>query len=193
MLRLVRYLSDHPIQYVTLYAFSTENWGRPEEEVQGLFALLARFVDRYLAYMHGKDLRLVHVGRLEQVPERIQETIRRAVELTKDNTRMTLNFAFNYGGRAEIVDAVRRIVADGVRREDIDEGTVEKYLYTVGSPPVDLLIRTGGEARLSNFLIWQTAYSEYYLSDVLWPDFGKKDVEKALLWYSQRNRRFGAL
>ena len=106
---------------------------------------------------------------------------------------MTLNVAFNYGGRAEIVDAVRRIVTDGVPAQDIDEPTFEKYLYTAGSPPVDLLIRTGGEVRFSNFLIWQTAYSEYYLTDVLWPDFGKKDIEKALLSYSQRKRRFGAL
>jgi undecaprenyl diphosphate synthase len=190
---MVRYLSEHPIQYVTLYAFSTENWGRPEEEVSGLFSLLARFIDRHLAYLHEQNIRLVHVGRLHQVPTRLQESIGRAVELTKNNSRMTLNVAFNYGGRAEIVDAVRRIVAEGLRPEDIDEPMFEKYLYTAGSPPVDLLIRTGGEVRLSNFLIWQTAYSEYYLTDVLWPDFGKADIEKALLSYSQRKRRFGAL
>jgi undecaprenyl diphosphate synthase len=193
MLRMVKYLSDHPIQYVTLYAFSTENWGRPEEEVRGLFALLARFIDRYLAYLHEQNIRLIHLGRLDQVPDRIKDSIGRAVDLTRNNSRMTLNIAFNYGGRAEIVDAVRRIVADGLRPEEIDEPRFEKYLYTAGAPPVDLLIRTGGEVRLSNFLIWQTAYSEYYLTDVLWPDFGRKDIEKALLSYSQRKRRFGAL
>jgi undecaprenyl diphosphate synthase len=193
MLRMVKYLSDHPIRYVTLYAFSTENWGRPEEEVRGLFSLLVRFIDRYLSYLHEQNIRLIHLGRLAQVPERLKDSIRRAVDLTRNNSRMTLNIAFNYGGRAEIVDAVRRIVADGLRPDGIDEALFETYLYTAGSPPVDLLIRTGGEVRLSNFLIWQTAYSEYYLTDVLWPDFGKKDIEKALLSFSQRKRRFGAL
>ncbi len=193
MLRMVKYLNEHPIEYVTLYGFSTENWGRPKEEVHGLFDLLARFIDKYLAYINEQNIKLCHLGRLEQLPDRLKESIIRAVDLTRNNSRMTLNVAFNYGGRAEIVDAVRKIVEDGVRPEDIDEATFEKYLYTAGLPSVDLLIRTGDEVRFSNFLIWQTAYSEYYLTDVLWPDFGKEDVEKALVSYSQRKRRFGAL
>jgi len=193
MLRMVDYLSEYPIKYLTLYGFSTENWGRPKAEVNGLFALLSRFIDKHLQYIDEKDIKLRHLGRLHELLERLQNSIKRAVETTKDNGGMTLNVAFNYGGRAEIIDAARRLVTEGVAPEDIDEDLFEKYLYTAGVPPVDLLIRTGDEVRFSNFLIWQTAYSEYYLTDVLWPAFGKKDIENALLSYSQRKRRFGAL
>ena len=193
MLRMVEYLSEYPIKYVTVYGFSTENWGRPKAEVDGLFELLARFIDKYLNYIHEKDIRLCHIGRLHQLPQSLQKSIGRATELTGNNSRMTLNVAFNYGGRAEIVDAARRLVADGVSPDDIDESVFEGYLYTAGLPAVDLLIRTGDEVRFSNFLIWQTAYSEYYLTDVLWPDFSKDDIDKALTSYSQRKRRFGAL
>jgi undecaprenyl diphosphate synthase len=193
MLRMVEYLSDYPIKYVTVYGFSTENWGRPKAEVEGLFDLLARFIDKYLNYIHEKHIRLRHLGRLEQLPQKLQRSINRATDLTRGNERMTLNVAFNYGGRAEIVDAARRLVADHVPPDDIDEDLFETYLYTAGLPPVDLLIRTGDEVRFSNFLIWQTAYSEYYLTDVLWPDFKKEDIDKALTSYSQRKRRFGAL
>jgi undecaprenyl diphosphate synthase len=193
MLRMVQYLNEHPIKYVTLYGFSTENWGRPKDEVNGLFDLLARFIDKYLSFINDNDIQLRHIGRLQQLPENLRKSIQTAVEATKENSRMVLNVAFNYGGRAEIVDAVRRLVADGINPDKIDETLFEKYLYTAGIPPVDLLIRTGDEVRFSNFLIWQTAYSEYYLTEVLWPDFSKKDVEKALVSYSQRKRRFGAL
>jgi undecaprenyl diphosphate synthase len=193
MLRMVEYLRDYPIQYVTVYGFSTENWARPKAEVDGLFELLARFINKYLHYIHDKDIRLRHLGRLHQLPDRLQESINRATRLTADNESMTLNVAFNYGGRAEIVDAARRLVAEHVSPEEIDEDFFERYLYTSGIPPVDLLIRTGDEVRFSNFLIWQTAYSEYYLTDVLWPDFGRADIDKALTSYSQRKRRFGAL
>jgi undecaprenyl diphosphate synthase len=193
MLRLVEYLNEYPIKYVTLYGFSTENWGRPQEEVKGLFELLARFIDKYLKYIDEHDIQLRHIGRLQQLPAHLQESINRAVAATADNSRMVLNVAFNYGGRAEIIDAARRLITDGVRPEDIDEKRFEDYLYTKGVPPVDLLIRTGDEVRFSNFLIWQTAYSEYYLTEVLWPDFNKQDVEKALVSYTQRKRRFGAL
>ena len=193
MLRMVEYLNEYPIKYVTLYGFSTENWSRPQTEVKGLFDLLAKFIDKYLKYIDEHEIQLRHIGRLQQLPSHLQESIIRAVETTATNTRMILNVAFNYGGRAEIVDAVRRLVAEGVQAKDIDEKRFEDYLYTRGIPPVDLLIRTGDEVRFSNFLIWQTAYSEYYLTDVLWPDFNKKDLEKALISYSQRKRRFGAL
>ena len=193
MLRMVEYLNEHPVKFVTLYGFSTENWGRPREEVNGLFDLLARFIDKELGYINQQSIKLRHLGRLDPLPQHLKESITHAVDVTKDNSRMTLNVAFNYGGRAEIVDAVRKIIRDGVRPEDIDEYSFERYLYTAGLPPVDLLIRTGDEVRFSNFLIWQTAYSEYYLTDVLWPDFGKEDVEKALLSFSRRKRRFGAL
>ena len=193
MLRMVEYLNEHPVKYVTLYGFSTENWGRPKEEVNGLFDLLARFIEKELQFINQQNIKLCHIGRLEQLPPHLRESIGRAVEATQGNSRMILSIAFNYGGRAEIVDAVRKIIREGVRPEDVDESTFEKYLYTAGLPPVDLLIRTGDEVRFSNFLIWQTAYSEYYLTDVLWPDFGKEEIEKALLSYSRRKRRFGAL
>jgi undecaprenyl diphosphate synthase len=193
MLRMVEYLSEYPIRYVTVYGFSTENWGRPKAEVDGLFELLARFIDKYLNYIHERNIRLRHLGRLYQLPRRLQRAIARASALTDGNSGMTLNVAFNYGGRAEIVDAARRLIADGISADSIDESLFEKYLYTAGLPPVDLLIRTGDEVRFSNFLIWQTAYSEYYLTEVLWPDFNKEDVDKALTSYSQRKRRFGAL
>jgi len=193
MRRMVDYLSEYPIKCVTLYGFSTENWSRPEDEVRGLFYILEEFINRYVLDIHKKDIRLRHLGRLNELPQSLQQVINRAVELTKNNTGMTLNVAFNYGGRIEIVDAVRRLVAEGTPPQKIDEKLFSSYLYTDGLPDVDLLIRTGDELRLSNFLIWQTAYSEYYFTKVLWPDFAKKDIDKALLSYSRRKRRFGGL
>ena len=193
MRRMIEYLNEYPIKYVTLYGFSTENWARPQEEVRGLFHLLEEFIDKYVADINERGIKLRHLGRLHQLPPSLQEAINRAVEKTKNNTRMTLNVAFNYGGRAEIIDAVRRIVADGIPPQNIDENLFDSYLYTAGLPHVDLLIRTADELRFSNFLIWQTAYSEYYLTKVLWPDFGKEELHQALFSYSQRKRRFGAL
>ena len=193
MHRMVKYLNEYPIQYLTLYGFSTENWGRPEEEVQGLFQILEEFIIKCVSEFHERGIKLRHIGRISELPQSLQLTINRAVELTKNNTRMLLSLAFNYGGRAEIVDAVRRLLAEGVPPQNIDEKLFESYLYTAGLPDVDLLIRTGDEVRLSNFLIWQTAYSEYHFTRVLWPDFSKKDIDKALLSYSRRERRFGAL
>jgi undecaprenyl diphosphate synthase len=193
MRRMIEYLNEYPVKYVTLYGFSTENWGRPQEEVQGLFHLLEEFINKYVDDINERGIRLRHLGRLHQLPPSLQEAINRAVEKTKNNTRMTLNVAFNYGGRAEIIDAVRRIVADGIPPQNIDENLFDSYLYTAGLPHVDLLIRTADELRFSNFLIWQTAYSEYYLTKVLWPDFGKEELHQALFSYSQRKRRFGAL
>ena len=193
MHRMVQYLNEYPISYLTLYGFSSENWVRPRTEVSGLFDLLLYFIENYLPEISSKGIRLRHVGRLSELPDGLQDTITQAVTATQDNTRMTLNVAFNYGGRPEIVDAARRIVADGLRPEDIDEKTFGSYLYTAGSPDVDLLIRTGDETRLSNFLLWQTAYSEYHFTKVLWPDFRKRDLDRALLSYSRRGRRFGGL
>jgi len=193
MHRMVDYLNEYPIKYVTLYGFSTENWSRPEDEVKGLFQILLKFIEDTLSEIHQKDIKLRHLGRLDELPEDLQRTIKRAVELTKNNTRMTLSVAFNYGGRTEILDAVRRLVAKGVAPQDVNEDLFARYLYTTDLPNVDLLIRTGDELRLSNFLIWQTTYSEYHFTKVLWPDFGKKDIDKALLSYSRRRRRFGGL
>jgi len=193
MYRMIEYLNEYPIRYLTLYGFSTENWTRPEDEITGLFDLLENFIDSHLSEIHEKGVKLRHLGRLNELPENLQLAINRAVDLTKNNTRMTLSIAFNYGGRTEILDAVRYLLTNGVAPQNIDEESFNNYLYTAGLPNVDLLIRTGDELRLSNFLIWQTAYSEYQFTKVLWPDFGKKDIDRALLSYSRRIRRFGGL
>jgi len=190
---LIECLNQHQIKYVTLYGFSTENWNRPEDEVRGLLLLLKETIDKEALELHNQGVRLRHLGRSEGLPQELQLAINRAVELTKNNTGMTLSFAFNYGGRIEILDAVRRLIAEGIPPQNIDEKSFNNYLYTTGLPDVDLVIRTGGELRISNFLLWQAAYSEYYFTNVLWPDFDKKEVEEALLSYSQRQRRFGGL
>ncbi|MFC1940108.1 polyprenyl diphosphate synthase [Chloroflexota bacterium] len=191
--RMIHYLNEYPVKYVTLYGFSTENWGRPEEEVNGLFQILEDFIDRCIMELNENDVKLRHVGRLGELPQSLQLAINKAADKTKNNTRMTLSLAFNYGGRAEILDAVQYLLTERNAPQNIDEESFSNYLYTSGLPNVDLLVRTGDELRLSNFLLWQTAYSEYHFTKVLWPDFGKKDMDKALLSYSQRKRRFGGL
>jgi len=193
MWRIIKYLNEYPIKYVTLYGFSTENWSRPEDEVGGLFQILGSFIKNKTSEIHKGGIKLCHIGRMEELPQWLQRAISGAVELTRENTRVVLTLAFNYGGRAEIVDATRRLIADGVPAQKVDEELFANYLYTNGLPDVDLLIRTANELRLSNFLIWQSAYSEFYSTDVLWPDFRKKDIDEALLAYNQRQRRFGGL
>jgi undecaprenyl diphosphate synthase len=190
---VIECLSEYQIKYVTVYTFSTENWNRPEDEVKGLFLLSAERIGKDLHGFHKRGVRFRHLGRLHELPKGLQLAINRAVELTKNNTGMTLSLAFNYGGRAEILDTVRRIIAEGISPEKIDEKLFNSYLYIPDLPDVDLLIRTADELRLSNFLIWQTAYAEYYFTKVLWPDFDSKEIDKALLAYSQRQRRFGGL
>ena len=189
---VLKYLSERKIKYVTLYLFSTENWKRSAVEVNGLFRLMEEMLAKEVAELNERGVRIRHLGQLSSLPQRLQRAITRAVELTKNNTDMTLSLAVNYGGRSEILNAVRRLIADGVSPQNIDEGLFSSYLYTSGLPDVDLLIRTGGELRISNFLTWQTVYTELYFPDVLWPDFDEKEVDKALLSYSQRQRRFGA-
>lgn len=191
--RVIEGFSEYKIPYLTLYAFSTENWARPKGEVRGLLRILGEVIERELSTLHEKGIRLRLLGRLDGLSPRLQSAIRNALELTKDNTAMTVSVAFNYGGRAEILDALRRILQDGVMPERIDESLLSNYLYTAGLPDPDLIIRTAGEMRLSNFLIWQAAYSEYYSTTVFWPDFDKEEIRKALLAYSQRQRRFGGL
>ncbi len=193
MLRMIQYINEYPIKYVTFYGFSTENWQRPELEVNGLFKLVEHFVDEQLSKIHEKNIKIRHIGRLKGLPDNLQNAIQKAVALTADNSGMVLGIAWNYGGRTEIVDAVTRFMDDASKPQQLDEKSFAHYLYTGDMPDVDLLIRTGNETRLSNFLLWQTAYSEYHFTNVLWPDFGKKDIDKALLEYSKRNRRFGGL
>jgi undecaprenyl diphosphate synthase len=179
------------VKILTIYAFSTENWKRPEEEVSGLMSIFARVIDRELEELHRQGVQLRHVGRMEGISDNLRDKVRRAIELTKDNDRITLNVAFNYGGRAEIVDAVRRIVRDGIPAEQVTEELIGRYLYTGDCPDPDLIIRTSGEFRTSNFLLWQAAYAEYYVTPTYWPDFDKDELYRALLAYSQRDRRFG--
>ncbi len=188
---IMDYLSKRQLKYLTVYGFSTENWGRSIEEVKGLLQLLEETINKETPELHKRGVRLRHLGRLEELPVGPKQTIIRAAELTENNTGMTFSFAFNYGGRTEIIDAVRRIIAEGTPPKNIDEKLFNNYLYSAGLPDIDLVIRPGGVIRLSNFLMWQTAYSEYYFTNVLWPDFDEKEIEKALLSYSQRQRRFG--
>ena len=190
---VLRSLDSHGIEYVTLYAFSTENWNRPEDEVTGLFRLLEGIIDGEARALHKNGVRIRHIGSLEGLSGTLQRSIKKAVELTDGNKRMTLGVALNYGGRSEILHALTKLIDDNVRVEDIDEKLFGEYLYTADFSDVDLVIRTGGEFRTSNFLIWQTAYSEYYFTPVLWPDFNEEELEKALLAYSRRQRRFGGL
>jgi undecaprenyl diphosphate synthase len=190
---IISYLNNLGVAYVTLYAFSTENWNRPDDEVKGLFRMLEDVIDREARELHKNGVRIRHIGQLEGLSVELQNSIKTAINLTKDNTSMTLGVALNYGGRAEILDAVRQLMDDGVLPKDINEKMFGDYLYTAGFPEVDMVIRTGGEIRTSNFLIWQAAYSEYYFTPVLWPDFKEGDLEKALLIYSRRQRRFGGL
>jgi len=189
--RILRYLNKLGVAFVTLYTFSTENWNRPIDEVNGIFDILEEMVGREARELHKNGVRIRHIGRLEGLPEGVQKSVKEAVKLTESNKGMTLGVALNYGGRAEILDVIRRITAEKVSPQDIDEKMFSKYLYTAGFPDVDLIIRTSGEMRTSNFLIWQSAYSEYYFTPVLWPDFNEKELEKALLAYSRRQRRFG--
>ena len=188
---VLRAAVEFGIQILTIYAFSTENWGRPRGEVQLLLSILERVIDRELSELHEEGVQLRHVGRLERIPPRLRQKVLQATELTKHNQRLILNVAFDYGGRAELVDAIRRIITDGVPVEQVDEQLVSRYLYTAQLPDPDLIIRTSGEMRISNFLIWQGAYAEFYVTPTLWPDFDKDELYKALDHYSQRERRYG--
>jgi len=190
---VVKIFANYGVKYLTLYMFSTENWNRPRIEVAGLLSLLARKIDQETQAFHQENIRLVHLGRLDRLSQKLREKVRAAVELTKNNTGLTLCLAFDYGGRDEIVQAARRIASAGIPGDNIDESVFVRYLYSTDIPNPDLVIRTGGESRLSNFLLWQAAYSELYFTPVLWPDFGLKDVEEALSEYKRRQRRFGKI
>lgn len=191
--RVIRSTVEFGIPYLTIYAFSTENWGRPPEEVQGLMRILEDVIDRELGELHKEGVQLRHIGRLERLAPTLQEKVLEAVDMTKHNTRLTLNIAFNYGGRDEIVQAIQRIIRDGVPAEDVNDEVVGRYLYTAGVPDPDLIIRTSGELRVSNFLIWQAAYSEWYITPTFWPDFDKEEYRRALETFAQRDRRYGGV
>lgn len=191
--RIIRACVEFGIHYLTIYAFSTENWGRPKEEVEGLLKILETVIEKELAELHQEGVQLRHIGRLEKLPESLRKKVESAIELTKNNHRLTVVVAFNYGGRDEIVHAVESIVRAGTSPEAVNDQLISDHLFTKDIPDPDLVIRTSGEMRLSNFLIWQAAYSELYITPVYWPDFGKDELWKALESYCQRNRRFGGL
>ncbi|MFT3892605.1 MAG: isoprenyl transferase [Anaerolineales bacterium] len=189
--RIIRASVEFGVKYLTIYAFSTENWGRPPEEVQGLMYILEDVLDRELAELHKEGVQLRHIGRLERLAPNLQEKVLDAIEMTKNNDRLILNVAFNYGGRDEIVNAVQNIIKDGIPPEDVNEALISRYLYTAGVPDPDLIVRPSGELRVSNFLIWQGAYSELYVTPKYWPDFDKEEYRRALETFAARDRRYG--
>ena len=191
--RIIRASVEFGVKYLTIYAFSTENWGRPPEEVQGLMRILEDVIDKELKELHEEGVQLRHIGRLERLSPKIQAKVLHAIELTKDNDRLVLNVAFNYGGRDEIVNAIQHMIEDGVSADEVNDELVSTYMYTAGVPDPDLIIRTSGELRVSNFLIWQAAYSEWYITPTYWPDFGKEEYHRALEAFAQRDRRYGGV
>ena len=189
--RIIEACIEFGIKYLTIYAFSTENWGRPFEEVQGLMHIFEDVIDRELQELNDQGVQLRHIGRLDRLKPAFREKVLQAVELTRPNQRLVLNVAFNYGGRDEIVSAIQRMIQDGVRSEEVTDEMVSQYLFTVGVPDPDLIIRTSGELRVSNFLIWQAAYAEWYFPSTFWPDFDREELRKALEEYNLRGRRYG--
>lgn len=194
---IVYFASARGIKVLTLFTFSTENWSRPKQEVSMLMKMLITVLNKKIQELNKKNIRLRLIGRKEGVPESVLKTIISATELTKNNDGMVLNMAFNYGGRLEILDAVKTIAAavknNEMQIEDITENTLNQLLYTKGLPDPDLLIRTSGEKRISNFLLWQLSYSEFYFTDKFWPDFNKDEFEKALTDFKRRERRYGKI
>jgi undecaprenyl diphosphate synthase len=188
---LLRHAVRRGVPVVTLYAFSRENWARSDEEVTGLFGLLEAAVRSETAELRAQGVRIRLLGRLDELPKATRESIEEALGATAGGERLLLNIAFNYAGRTELVDAFRRLASSGVRPDEIDEAAIGAALYTAGLPDPDLVIRTGGEQRLSNFLIWQSAYAEFYTCESLWPDFGPDAFDAALLEFARRHRRFG--
>jgi undecaprenyl diphosphate synthase len=184
---------DFGIEILTIWAFSTENWRRPETEVKGLLRILERMIQRELQALHKQGVRLRHIGLLDRLPRRLQKQVLDAIELTKENDRIVLNVAFDYGGRAEIVQAVQRVIHDGIAADQVNEELLSQYMYTAGQPDPDLIIRTGGELRTSGFMLWQSAYAEYYVTSTFWPDFDRAELYTALEAFSQRDRRFGGI
>ena len=191
--RIITACTEFGVKYLTIYAFSTENWGRPREEVDGLMHILEDVIDRELAELNKEGVQLRHIGRLERLDPKLQGKVLEAIELTKYNNRLVLNVAFNYGGRDEIVCAIQRIINDDVKPEDVNSDLISRYMFTAGVPDPDLIIRTSGELRVSNFLIWQGAYSEWFVTSIFWPDFDREEFRKALDIFAKRDRRYGGL
>lgn len=191
--RVIERFAEHDVRYVTLFAFSTENWNRPASEVSVIFQLIDRFLQRELDNMQRDNVRIRHFGHLEQLPAALAVRVKEAVAVTRENDGLMLNICLSYGSRDEIVTAIQRIAEEGIPAEEIDEEAVSSHLLTGGLPDPDLVIRTAGEQRISNFLLWQSAYAELYFTSAYWPDFGREDVDLALAEYGRRKRKFGKL
>ena len=191
--RTIKAFAEAGVEYLTLYAFSTENWGRPTDEVDALISMILDVIGPESENLHQEGVRIKHIGSLERLPDDLSRAIQSSIQMTKLNSRLTLCVAFNYGSRTEIINAVRKMLADGVKPDRVDEEFFGSYLDTADIPDPDLIIRTAGEMRLSNFLLWQAAYAEFYCTSALWPDFDQTEVEKALHSYAARERRFGRL
>ena len=189
--RVAEVFASHGIQYLTLFAFSTENWNRPNKEVSAIMQILKNSIDREIGALHKNNFKVRHIGSLENLDISIQKSISDAVCLTSKNSTLTINLAFDYGGRAEIINAIKQIIDNGTSAENIDEKLVSDHLYTYDCPDPELIIRTAGEMRLSNFLLWQSIYSEFYSTPVLWPDFGEAEIIDALNDFRSRKRKFG--
>ena len=193
LVRTVQACADRGIEYLTVFAFSSENWKRPSDEVSGLMGLVLVAVSKYLTKLAKEGVRIRIVGDRSTVSDKVREAWEQAEHATAHNQRITLSVAFNYGGRWDVVQATRCALADGVVPEKLDEATLGRYMAMSYAPDPDLFIRTGGEARISNFLLWQVAYSELYFSECLWPDFGEPELDAALADFQSRDRRFGAV
>jgi undecaprenyl diphosphate synthase len=191
--RIVHACVENDVKYLTVYAFSTENWNRPSGEVQGLMRILAEVIHKETPELNREGVQIRHLGHMENVPVSLQNAIAYALETTKHNDRLVLSVCFNYGGRDDIVRAVRDLVAEGVKPEDITEEAISRHLYTRDIPDPDLIIRTAGEMRLSNFLVWQASYSEFYSTSTCWPDFDKDSFYDAVAEYGRRHRKFGGI
>ena len=189
--RVIRACVEFGIQYLTIYAFSTENWERPREEVEGLMSILESVIDRELSELDEEGVQLRHIGHLEGLSPTLQTKVLNAIELTKANDKLVLTLAFNYGGRDEIVYAIRHMIEDGVKSEEVTPELVTRYMFTANLPDPDLIIRTSGEQRMSNFLVWQGVYAEWYITPVYWPDFDREQLKAAIEDFGSRNRRFG--
>ncbi len=190
---ILRACAEFGVEILTVWAFSTENWRRPETEVKGLLRILQEMIRREVRELHKEGVQVRHLGHVDRLPARLQKQIRDAVELTKNNTRIVFNVAFDYGGRDEIVQAVQQIIRDGIPADRVDEALLSRYMYTAGQPDPDLIIRTSGEMRTSGFMLWQSAYAEYYVTPTFWPDFGRDELCQALAAYGRRDRRFGGI
>jgi len=190
---ILNVLNTAGVKFVTIYAFSTENWSRPRSEVVGIMGILERVIKRETEKLHKNGVRIIHLGREDRLSEKLRMSVNHAQNLTKNNQSMTLCIAFDYGGRTEILRAIKQIVSDGISANQIEEPLLSKYLYTHNIPDPDLIIRTGGDKRLSNFLLWQSAYSELYFTPVNWPDLQTEQIHEALREFARRRRRFGSL